>query len=268
MISVFVPATSGEIIQGLYNNQKAIISLPIDMYNEVVLFEGKQVEIPFYMKKAKKLFDENFNTNSDHLCIKRLKNIISSKGLASSTADIIGTIKALSIYHNIKLNNKIMGKIAAKIEPTDASFFGKIILYNSDTGYVYKELTEDFKFKIYLFVGKKNIETTNFNKIINKYSKEDINFFDDAFSSLINDFNYNKVIEYSTKSAIINQKFLKYEKFNDIIKKIKYLCIGHTGNVIGVYTKKDRDILIKEYSMYDYVGEFNAGCINLKIKEK
>src|SRR6056297_1426970 len=119
---VKVPGSCGELAQGLLDNTNMMITCPINLFSKVSVFLSKNfsgVKTNIEAKKTvsavqkllaylhKKELGAKVNLNSQ---------LIRSKGMASSTADIAGAMAAVMIALNYELDLQLIKKIALEIE--------------------------------------------------------------------------------------------------------------------------------------------------------
>ena len=134
-VKVKCPASCGELIQGLIGGGEKLISLPIDIYSEVTLFETKKIGDRRNKKKAilalQKTF-EYFHTPEKYvknISLRINSNIPVAKGMASSTADIAATISAAAKLIGKELSSKELGEYVVRSSP-------RIALYSIDLLYL------------------------------------------------------------------------------------------------------------------------------------
>ena len=119
------PASCGEFVQGILDNEEYLSSYAIDMFS-IATLEEKVSDINLGPNKSRKAIEkvfEKFNIplkESRNISLDIDSNIPVGKGMASSTADIGATIRATLSLLNKKLNNEEISYIASDIEPTDS----------------------------------------------------------------------------------------------------------------------------------------------------
>ena len=102
------PASCGEFVQGILDNEEYLSSYAIDMFS-IASLEEKKEDINLGSKKSRKAIEkvfEKFNIpieESKNISLDLKSNIPIGKGMASSTADIGATIKATLSILNKKL---------------------------------------------------------------------------------------------------------------------------------------------------------------------
>ena len=105
------PASCGEFVQGILDNEEYLSSYAIDMFS-IARKKKKKEDINLGSKKSRKAIEkvfEKFNIpieESKNISLDLKSNIPIGKGMASSTADIGATIKATLSILNKKLNDE------------------------------------------------------------------------------------------------------------------------------------------------------------------
>jgi len=259
----------GEIIQGVFSSvskNRCAISMPI------YIGRGK--------KSVKKNFDDNFKLanikchveykkNSKNLKFapkkykkslkllniillkykKKLKGNIQiknkipiSKGLGSSTVNMVGVAKILKLKLNLKLSNDEILKLCSQIEPTDPILKKDITLFSTIEGKVKKKFK--FKFpKLVIFGFDTKPGTIGINTIKMgqpKYNKSEISFFNKSIKKLLSLKYYDKntINLISKESLKINQKHVPKKYLNylfNIEKKMSndFIIGAHSGTMLG-----------------------------------
>jgi|AntRauTorckE6833_2_1112554.scaffolds.fasta_scaffold00211_1 L-threonine kinase len=112
--TVKVPGSCGELIQGYIKGTNKLVSCPIDIYNQVnvKLTDKKKINIKKSKVKshqALKLLLKYYDIKDLGLEIKFNSNLLTSKGMGSSTADISALLIAVMdlLNKNINLNKDI-----------------------------------------------------------------------------------------------------------------------------------------------------------------
>lgn len=257
-VKVKCPASCGELIQGFIGDGEKLISLPVDIYSEVTLFETRKVEIRTNKKKAilalHKTF-EYFHTPKEYvknISFEVNSNIPIAKGMASSTADIAATIIAVTKLLGKHISPKELGELCCKIEPTDSIIFDRLTLFDHINGKIIKEYDWNPRMKILILELDRIVNTEEFRK--NDYSKiryENQNQIERAheiFSLACKNKDKKLLGEAATISSIANQKLLFKPMLDEIIEIATGLNaygvnVAHSGTVIGIfYDEKETDV--------------------------
>ncbi len=128
-----VPGTCGELIQGWSDawNEAVLVSCPITQYSRVNvrLTETGQIRIAngsgHYTKseQAVRLFLNQTGHSHRGVHIQVNSQLIPGRGMASSTADMVGAMAALAQALNLPVSPNLLARLACQIEPSDSVMF-------------------------------------------------------------------------------------------------------------------------------------------------
>lgn len=270
------PASCGEFVQGIIDDEEYLCSYAIDMYSEVYI-EEKLVDINLGRYKSRLAIEKVFE--KFNLPKKYTKNIslnINSKipvgkGMASSTADIGATIKATLSLIDKDLSSEEISKLAAEIEPTDSIFIDKNSIFNPLNGTVIKYLGNLTNAKVVILEPNKVLDTMKIRlrQDYNKLKVENKEVIKKSFALLeegLKKNNLSLVGEACTLSSLANENIEKKEYLNEIIKiSKKYgaygVNIAHSGTVVGILIDKS----MNDKKMIDTLCESNINSVYNKI---
>ena len=269
------PASCGEFVQGIIDDEEYLCSYAIDMYSKVYI-EEKLVDINLGRYKSRLAIEKVFE--KFNLPKKYTKNIslnINSKipvgkGMASSTADIGATIKATLSLIDKDLSSEEISKLAAEIEPTDSIFIDKNSIFNPLNGTVIKYLGNLTNAKVVILEPNKVLDTMKIRlrQDYNKLKVENKEVIKKSFALLeegLKKNNLSLVGEACTLSSLANENIEKKEYLNEIIKiSKKYgaygVNIAHSGTV-GILIDK----YMNDKKMIDALCESNINSVYNKI---
>ncbi|WP_339080880.1 cobalamin biosynthesis protein [Clostridioides difficile] len=270
------PASCGEFVQGIIDDEEYLCSYAIDMYSKVYI-EEKLVDINLGRYKSRLAIEKVFE--KFNLPKKYTKNIslnINSKipvgkGMASSTADIGATIKATLSLIDKDLSSEEISKLAAEIEPTDSIFIDKNSIFNPLNGTVIKYLGNLTNAKVVILEPNKVLDTMKIRlrQDYNKLKVENKEVIKKSFALLeegLKKNNLSLVGEDCTLSSLANENIEKKEYLNEIIKiSKKYgaygVNIAHSGTVVGILIDK----FMNDKKMIDALCESNINSVYNKI---
>lgn len=250
------PASCGEFVQGILDNEEYLSSYAIDMFS-IASLEEKKEDINLGSKKSRKAIEkvfEKFNIpieESKNISLDLKSNIPIGKGMASSTADIGATIKATLSILNKKLNDEEISLIASEIEPTDSIILYKNSIFNPVNGSVKKYLSSFDNGRVIILEPKEILETkiirSNPNYLNIKLENKSI--IKKSFNLLEKGLKNNdlKLIgEACTLSSLANENIHKKPYLNEIIEISQSMNaygvnIAHSGTVIGILIDKNMD---------------------------
>lgn len=249
-VIVKTPGTCGELVQGIIGNNNFLITCPVNLFSYV------KVSIPRMNKgincrpstkwKSKKAVEETlklFNEKNVSIDLRIKSEIPLGKGMASSTADIIGSCIGTAKLVNRKISEYEIAKIALSIEPSDGTMFKGIVLFDYLKGDIVKHLGYAPDMKILALGTGGTIDTIKFNtknyKKIRSTQEKEIEKAAELIEQGIKGKNCFFIGEGATTSAILNQRILFKQELDDLIKISKELnafgvCVAHSGTVIGI----------------------------------
>lgn len=270
------PASCGEFVQGIIDDEEYLCSYAIDMYSKVYI-EEKLVDINLGRYKSRlaieKVF-EKFNLpkkDTKNISLNINSKIPVGKGMASSTADIGATIKATLSLIDKDLSSEEISKLAAEIEPTDSIFIDKNSIFNPLNGTVIKYLGNLTNAKVIILEPNKVLDTMKI-RLRQDYSRlktENKEVIKKSFALLeegLKKNNLSLVGEACTLSSLANENIDKKEYLNEIIKiSKKYgaygVNIAHSGTVVGILIDK----FMNDKKMIDALYESNINSVYSKI---
>lgn len=248
MILARCPGSCGELIQGIIIGSEKLISYPINCYSYVKLFEGKRDNESKYPKAYRAVQEVFKYFNKDIDLSRKLKIEINSqipigKGMASSTADLGGTVLATSKYLGKDITEEEIAKICLRIEPTDSTIFSQLTLFDHLKGNYLKGYENKLSSKVLVLEGDSRVNTIKFreinrNKVLTKNISQ-LNRALDFVEEGIETGDLKKIGQGSIISSLANEEILKKPGLKDIIyNALKLGAYGvntaHSGSVIGV----------------------------------
>ena len=247
------PASCGEFVQGMMDNEEYLSSYAINMYSTAII-EEKIQNIKRGPFKSRKAIEAVFNRFS--LPIKESKNIslnIKSeipvgKGMASSTADIGATIVATLGLIKEDLTSEEISKLASTIEPTDSTYIEKNSIFNPLNGEVVKYLGNIRNSRVIILEPNKTLSTTKIRNTPNykEIKMQNQEIIQEAFYLLEEGISKNDLYSIGracTLSSLANENIDKKEGLKEIIEISQNygaygVNIAHSGTVVGVMIDK------------------------------
>ncbi|MDB0439330.1 cobalamin biosynthesis protein [Clostridioides difficile] len=270
------PASCGEFVQGIIDDEEYLCSYAINMYSKVCI-EEKLKDINLGRHKSRiaieKVF-EKFNLpkkDTKNISLDINSKIPVGKGMASSTADIGATIKATLSLIDKDLSSEEIAKLAAEIEPTDSIFINKNSIFNPLNGTVIKYLGNITNAKVIILEPNKILDTMKIRmrKDYSKLKIENREIIKKSFALLeegLKKDDLSLVGDACTLSSLANENIEKKEYLNEIIKISKRygaygVNIAHSGTVIGILIDK----LMNDNRLIDVLCESNINSVYDKI---
>ena len=137
--TAYVPATCGELVQGMHDGGHFLVSCPIDLFAAVtveVAEEGRVHAPPDCPKAAAALRAALafFGAEERGVRLRVDSPIPRSKGMGSSTADVAGAIYALAAALGRRISPSQVADLALAVEPTNSSLFPGLALLDHRSG--------------------------------------------------------------------------------------------------------------------------------------
>lgn len=247
----------GEILQGrLKGDVDFLVTLPIDMWSICNLTSirrnGPLVINCEYFKSARvaeMLLDKLGIKDGYELTISFSRNIPVGKGLSSSTADMLSTIRALQEVFGFLLREKTISEIFTSIEPHDGLMYKSCVVYNHRKGELIKELLYIPEYWLVAIDFGGEINTIEYNAKLN-FTPEIIAQYDSLLSELEKAFaeqNDLKIAQCATGSTELHLNFhqnpKKLQVFNE---RNQFGPMGvvntHSGTCLGFLYPKTKTL--------------------------
>ncbi|HHV35590.1 MAG TPA: GHMP kinase [Syntrophomonadaceae bacterium] len=143
--SAVVPGSCGELVQGTSGGTNFLVSCPVNWYSRVTVRLGASQEDVYPKNRLKtylavrKMLDV-YGYSDRKVVLEVTSSLPVSKGMASSTADLAAGCFAAAAAVKIKPDPQEIARIALAVEPSDATFFPGIALFDHVQGMLYQEL--------------------------------------------------------------------------------------------------------------------------------
>ncbi|MDU1201830.1 MAG: serine/threonine protein kinase [Clostridiales bacterium] len=250
------PASCGEFVQGILDNEEYLSSYAINLFSVATLEESKDIinKGPSKSRRAMELVFEKFNIpieDTKNISLNIKSQIPIGKGMASSTADIGATIKATLSMLNKTLTGEEISKLAVKIEATDSLLLNQHSIFNPLTADVKKYLGGINDTKVVILepddiLNTKLIRTMPDYKSYKMQNKEIIKTSFDLLDEGLLKNDLDLIGRACTYSGLANENIHKKPFLKEIIEiSDRFGCYGvniaHSGTVIGVLMHKEMD---------------------------
>ncbi len=255
-IKVRIPGTCGELVQGKVNGKDSHITCPVEIFSSVSIelsgFCG-QIECPpdkVKMREAVRRTLELLGHTSKELQVSVSSQIPVGKGMASSTADIVGACLATAKTLGESITPRMIADIAISIEPTDGIMYQGIVCFDHLGGEIIQSLGDAPPIDILVVDPGGNIDTLRFNsrrEVRAAIHRKNEDFILEALNLVkegIKKRDIQLVGKGATLSALSNQEILYKRELADIISIGSSLGgigvnVAHSGTVIGILLPPD-----------------------------
>lgn len=241
--------TFGELLQGVSSDrQNFLITLPINRYSKATFRSlpdfSELIVSPSYRLKSKQIAQkmlEKYDLPKGGW-IEIDSNIPIGKGLASSSADIVATARAVDCCFQLNLSQSELEDLIREIEPTDGVMYEGIVSYYHREVRLRECLGSVPRLTIVSIDEGGEVSTAEFNKMSLFFELADRLEYDhllDCISTAIKKNDLTTIGEISTRSAVLNQKLLYKNQLNDVLEicdKVQGLgvVITHSGTYSGI----------------------------------
>lgn len=167
-LSVRVPGSCGELIQGWYHGAPFLVTCPIERYTTVRVsdaFHGWQ-GLGEKSQRALSATLSLLGVSSFPWGMKLSSDLPRGKGMASSSADIAAVIAAASLALGRPLPPEEILRLAVQIEPTDATFFPGVVALDHTTGRVFQTFDPPpFSLALFDTDPQRCVDTVSFHEV-------------------------------------------------------------------------------------------------------
>lgn len=273
-VTVRVPGSCGELLQGTWRGKPLLVTCPIDRYSQATIEAGEQESLSPKAEQMTHLASEFFQISLDGLKIQLTSELPMGKGMSSSSADIAAVGAAIGIWAGREIDLQALLQLCQKIEPTDGTFFEGILYLDHIGGEYVCSLPHPPKMKIQIFDCGGEVDTIHFNE---RNDLRELNLkkepaIERAFISLqeaLEKGDEKKLAQAATFSALAHQEILLKPDLEKIVSQLEIwgalgITVAHSGTVIGVLwstwsEKEQRDhvkkTLSEKWPKYRFWGE-------------
>ncbi|MCD6574922.1 GHMP kinase [Candidatus Aerophobetes bacterium] len=256
-VSVRVPGSCGELVQGKINGVNFHITCPVEIFSKVTVSlsdfsNPEKIRYPLTRRKAAKAVEKtlillNGGIVPLKLCIN--SRIPVGKGMASSTADIVGTCLAVANFLGKSITPSQIARIASEIEPTDGTMYRGIVCFDHRRGILIEEIGNPPPMKVLVVDSGKKINTAVFNrrKDLDILCKVNEDLIKEAYL-LVKEGIKKRIPELvgvgATISSLCNQVIIYKPELYKIISLSRKMGafgvnVAHSGGVMGVLLPSD-----------------------------
>lgn len=236
-IQAYCYGSCGELYQGIVDGEEYLISYQIDKKNSVYWDTAQTVDdaLPKMMQARRLLQCKKWYS------LQRDGQLPLGKGCASSTADILATLKLITHLEGKTLTNAELTTLCAQIEPTDSIAFSNWTAINALTGQIKKTWTWQPKLYVYILEPRATLDTLSLPRMSNCSQFDAIaserTYVDLCQAIRCQDLAY--LGDVVSQCALLNQARLEKPYLQELLQFVKSekllgLNIAHSGTVIGL----------------------------------
>ena len=249
-VTAVVPAGAGELVQGQFDTgEDFLVTNPVNCFSTVRVAAmrgcGRVNVVPASCTKVRKAVEQTLRflevTDRD-VHVRVSSDIPVGKGMASSTADVVGAIEATAQALERSITAEEVSALAISIEPSDGLMYRGVVVYNHRRGYLLERLgcIPDMHQLIIDTGGE--VDTIAFNKIPKNYTREELAMQEQALALLregICTSDVWKIGQGTTLSARVNQRLLPKANFDEILSVASVfgacgVICAHSGTILSL----------------------------------
>ena len=270
-LTVRVPGSCGELVQGTEQGRPFLVTCPINCYTTVRVsdtFTGiyglGRKSLTALESVMTQLGQEEFPWG-----LRLVSELPHGKGMASSSADIAATAAAAALAFGKPLLSAELMAIAVAIEPTDGIFCSGCVKMNQLTGEVLAAYPELPALQLSIFDTGGTVDTEHYHEHPELTRRNAAN--EPRISEALRQLergrcgNVTALAEAASLSALANQAILSKACLPELLQEVRQLgALGvntaHSGTVIGVLWAPDQaeaDMQAAEQQLREHYSELH-----------
>ena len=238
----------GELISGVLPSGEFFhVTLPIEKYCtfEMTLRPAARTTIKGLLPKLSKtkqaieMAIERYAPKPQSVVVQRFSNLEFGKGMASSTADIVASARAVADAFEQEATREEVLEIVKAIEPCHGVMYSGIHIVNLETGKIIQKLGWSPRFLIVLVIPPNRLGQRKVNFEGRERYAKDYEKMVDRLLAAAKKKDLAAFARESLKSAEINQQFVTNPVFKELSNRYQDLgalsvAISHAGTVAGL----------------------------------
>ena len=244
-LTVRVPGSCGELVQGFAKGEPFLGTCPIDRYTTVEVsnrFSGQQ-GLGEKSLQALQMTLACLGKSAFPYGLKLTSELPKGKGMASSSADIAAVIVAVMAAFHEPWSPEFIMDIATEIEPTDGIFCPGLVLMNHVNGKVWACFEQVPSLRLAMFDRGGMVDTCAFHQA-EKKAEDNPNLLQE-FQKAMKWGKAERIAQVATESAFANQGVLYKEELQQLWQGGKEagalgINAAHSGTVLGLLWNMDR----------------------------
>jgi L-threonine kinase len=227
-LTVRVPGSCGELVQGFAQGAPFLGTCPIDRYTTVEVSDSFSGLTGLGEKslQALQLTLARSGKNDFPYGLKLTSELPQGKGMASSSADIAAVVVSVMEALGESWSPKFVMDIATEIEPTDGIFCPGIVLMNHVNGKVLAHFAQVPSLRVAVFDMGGTVDTCAFHQADKK--SEDNQSLLQEFQQAMHSGRAEKIAQVATESAFANQRLLYKEELQQLWQ------LGQEAGALGI----------------------------------
>lgn len=263
-LTVRVPGSCGEVMQGIWQDEPFLVTCPIDRYSTVVVRPGMGRLVGGGAKARRALalgrawcrcgrFPYDFFLTSE---------LPAGKGMASSSADICAVLAAVAAVNHVHLSEGDLGRLAASIEPTDGVFCQGLAVIQPQTGELLHVFQHVPPLAIAIFDAGGTVDTVAFHQARPDRIRPDAAALFLGWQLLSSSLTDRQIGQAATLSALANQPWLPKPDFPAFIRAARRhpavagVNVAHSGTIAGVIFCQASNQAAREEAIASLIRQF------------
>ncbi len=280
MIVASCPLTCGELIQGWFDGDQALVSCPIDLEAHAALKPAPALKVmPTSFWKARRALEVLMAEGRCPPCLAELSLTQPvAKGFGTSTAHIAAAAAAAADLGGSRLSPHELARLAVSIEPSDGTMFEGLCLFAHRSGAFAVPLPPPPPMKVVIFDAGGTVDTLTYNSVDRaaalRKMRSAYSGIQDLLLQGLRSGDARAVALAATESAWLNQKFNPKPLLEHAIRLSSEagglgVCVAHSGTLIGLLYPSDPDPSalewVRERLVLPYRGTYSlrAGGVTL-----
>lgn len=244
-LSVSVPGSCGEFIQGRWHGTPFLLTCPIDLYSTATVREGEQGPLQPKAKAALAATLAYLGQPAFPYSLSVQSQLPPGKGMASSTADIAAVSVAVATALGKTLSAAEIGHLAATIDAVDGVFARNLALVNYSTGDILRTYGLVPPMKIAILDAGGTVQTEDFHAATDRLVPQHTEAAAQALASLKDKVTAETLGKAATCSAVAHQPYLPKPDLEQLIRLAKQhgalgINTAHSGTICGILFPADR----------------------------
>lgn len=271
-LTVRVPGSCGELVQGYAHGEPFLGTCPIDRYTTVEVSDSFLGLMGMGEKslQALQLTLSRLGKSKFPYGLKLTSELPRGKGMASSSADIAAVVVAVMEAFHQPWSPEFIMEIAVQIEPTDGIFCPGIVLMNHVNGKVLASFKQVPALCTAIFDRGGTVDTCAFHQ--QEQALADTESLLTEFQQAMAAGNAQRIVQAATKSAFRNQQILYKEELVHLweLGQAAGACgvnVAHSGTVLGLWWSTETaagKISVQAERIAKVVGVKFLGVANLR----
>lgn len=242
----------------------AIVSLPTDKFTWVYFFPGESAPTPPFEGRPKCAEAVNLFCERHALALpdgrwEIFSEIPVGQGMASSTADIVATLRCLYRIFELPYDEQVVRSILREIERADSVFLNEFALYLSRKHEVVQTLGAGLDFHACYATEPGFIKTEGVTEQLLGHYESHLAAYDQVRAEMVASFaqrDRERIAAASSRSAELAQEVLPKTHFDAVYDNRAYfgadgLLVAHTGTILGyLFTQRPPHGAMDELSSF------------------